>query len=71
MIHRPPGGTSGQASDIDIQPKEINMMKKCQDEILVKHTGQPKEVIEKDTDRDFFLTGEEAVEYGLIDRTVR
>lgn len=71
MIHQPLGGASGQASDIDIQAKEINRMKKCLDEILVKHTGQPMEVIKKDTDRDFFLTAEEAVQYGLIDRIVR
>lgn len=71
MIHQPLGGASGQASDIDIQAKEINRMKKCLDEILVKHTGQPMEVIKKYTDRDFFLNAEEAVQYGLIDRIVR
>jgi len=61
----------GQASDIQIQAKEMNRAKNLLDEILVYHTGQPIEVIEKDTDRDFFLTAEEAVEYGLIDGIVR
>ncbi len=71
MIHQPLGGAQGQASDIEIQAKEMNRIKKRLDEILVYHTGKPMEVIEKDTDRDFFLTAEEAVEYGLIDRIVR
>ncbi|VVB86452.1 ATP-dependent Clp protease proteolytic subunit [uncultured archaeon] len=71
MIHQPLGGAQGQASDIDIQAKEINRLKKHLDEILVYHTGHPMEVIERDTDRDFFLSAEEAVEYGLIDRIVR
>jgi len=71
MIHQPLGGAQGQASDIEIQAKEMNRVKKRLDEILVYHTGQPREVIERDTDRDFFLTAEEAVEYGLIDRVVR
>ena len=71
MIHQPLGGAQGQASDIDIQAKEMNRIKKRLDEILVYHTGQPLEVIEKDTDRDFFMTAEEAMEYGLIDRIVR
>ena len=71
MIHQPLGGAQGQASDIDIQAKEMNRIKKRLDEILVYHTGQPLEVIEKDTDRDFFMTAEEAAEYGLIDRIVK
>ncbi len=71
MIHQPLGGAQGQASDIEIQAKEMNRVKKRLDEILVYHTGKPMEVIEKDTDRDFFLTAEEAAEYGLIDRIVR
>ncbi len=71
MIHQPLGGAQGQASDIDIQAKEMNRIKKRLDEILVYHTGQPLEVIEKDTDRDFFMTAEEAVEYDLIDRIVK
>ncbi|MGB8217306.1 MAG: ATP-dependent Clp protease proteolytic subunit [Candidatus Methanoperedens sp.] len=71
MIHQPLGGAQGQASDIAIQAKEMNRVKKRLDEILVYHTGKPMKVIEKDTDRDFFMTAEEAVEYGLIDRIVR
>ena len=71
MIHQPLGGAQGQASDIQIQAKEMNRAKNLLDEILVYHTGQPIEVIEKDTDRDFFLSAEEAVEYGLIDGIVR
>lgn len=71
MIHQPLGGAQGQASDIEIQAKEMSRVKKRLDEILVYHTGQPGEVIERDTDRDFFLTAEEAVDYGLIDRVVR
>lgn len=67
MIHQPLGGAEGQASDIEIQAKEIGRVKKHLNEILVYHTGQPMEIIERDTDRDFFLTAEEAVEYGLID----
>ena len=71
MIHQPPRGAEGQASDIQIQAKEMNRAKNLLDEILVYHTGQPMEVIEKDTDRDFFLSAEEAVEYGLIDKIIK
>jgi len=71
MIHQPLGGAQGQASDIAIQAKEMSRIKMRMNEILVYHTGQPMEVIERDTDRDFFLTAEEAVKYGLIDRMVR
>ncbi len=71
MIHQPLGGAQGQASDIAIQAKEMARIKNHLNEILVNHTGQPMEIIERDTDRDFFLTAEEAVEYGLIDRIVR
>jgi ATP-dependent Clp protease protease subunit len=71
MIHQPLGGAQGQASDIAIQAKEMSRVKKRMNEILVYHTSQPMEVIEKDTDRDFFLTAEEAVNYGLIDKIVR
>lgn len=70
MIHQPLGGAEGQASDIQIQAKEMNRMKKLLDDILVYHTGQSIEVIEKDTDRDFFLSAEEAIEYGLIDKII-
>lgn len=71
MIHQPLGGAEGQASDIQIQAKEMNRVKNLLDEILVYHTGQPIEVIEKDTDRDFFLSAEEAIEYGLIDKIIK
>ncbi len=71
MIHQPLGGAQGQASDIEIQAKEMARVKKHLNEILVYHTGQPMEVIEKDTDRDFFLSAEEAVGYGLIDGVMR
>jgi ATP-dependent Clp protease protease subunit len=71
MIHQPLGGAEGQASDIQIQAKEMNMAKNLLDDILVYHTGQPIEVIEKDTDRDFFLTAEKALEYGLIDKIIK
>jgi ATP-dependent Clp protease, protease subunit len=71
MIHQPLGGAQGQASDIQIQAKEMDRVKKLLDDILVYHTGQPIEVIEKDTDRDFFLSAEEAIEYGLIDKIIK
>ncbi len=71
MIHQPLGGAQGQASDIAIQAKEMARVKNHLNEILVHHTGQPMEVIEGDTDRDFFLSAEEAVEYGLIDSVMR
>jgi ATP-dependent Clp protease protease subunit len=71
MIHQPLGGAEGQASDIQIQAKEMDRVKKLLDDILVYHTGQPIEVIEKDTDRDFFLSAEEAIEYGLIDKIIK
>jgi ATP-dependent Clp protease protease subunit len=70
MIHQPLGGAEGQASDMEIQVKEMCRVKKRLNEILVNHTGQPLEVIERDTDRDFFLTAEEAATYGLIDQIV-
>jgi ATP-dependent Clp protease protease subunit len=71
MIHQPLGGAQGQASDIQIQAKEMNRAKNVLDDILVYHTGQPIEVIEKDTDRDFFLSAEDAIKYGLIDKIIR
>lgn len=71
MIHQPLGGAQGQASDIEIQAQEMRRIKKRMKEILVYHTGRPMEIIQKDTDRDFFLTAEEAVKYGLIDGIVR
>ncbi|NJD76157.1 MAG: ATP-dependent Clp protease proteolytic subunit [Candidatus Methanoperedens sp.] len=71
MIHQPLGNVQGQAIEIDIQAKELDRVKKVLDNILVYHTGQPLEVIENDTNRDFFLTAEKAVEYGLIDKVIR
>ena len=70
LIHQPLGGFQGQATDVDIQAREILRMREELNNILVKHTGQPYEKIEKDTDRDFFMTGEQAREYGLIDKVI-
>ena len=67
MIHQPLGGSQGQASDIAIQAKEILRIRDKLNDIIVEHTGQPLEKIETDTDRDFFMSGQEAKEYGLID----
>ncbi len=67
MIHQPLGGSQGQASDIAIQAKEILRIRDKLNDIIVQHTGQPLDKIEKDTDRDFFMSGAEAKEYGLID----
>jgi ATP-dependent Clp protease protease subunit len=67
MIHQPWGGVQGQVSDIEIHTKELLLVKKKVNELLVKHTGQPMEKIEKDTDRNFFMSAEEAKTYGLID----
>ena len=67
MIHQPLGGSQGQASDIAIQAKEILRIRDKLNDIIVEHTGQPLEKIEKDTDRDFFMSGQEAKDYGLID----
>ena len=71
LLHQPMGGVHGQASDIDIQAKEIIRIGEMIDEILVKHTGQPLEVIRRDSDRDFFMGAEEAKDYGLIDEVLR
>jgi ATP-dependent Clp protease protease subunit len=70
MIHQPTGGISGQASDIDIHAKEILKLRQRMNEILAAHTGKSLEEIARDTDRDYHLTGQEAEEYGLIDRVV-
>ncbi|MCC6698024.1 MAG: ATP-dependent Clp endopeptidase proteolytic subunit ClpP [Candidatus Hydrogenedentes bacterium] len=67
LLHQPMGGIQGQASDIDIQAREIMRIGEMIDEILVKHTGQPIESIRRDSDRDFFMGAEEAKAYGLID----
>jgi ATP-dependent Clp protease, proteolytic subunit ClpP len=71
MIHQPLGGAQGQATDIEIQAREILRLKDVTNGILVQHTGQPAEKISKDTDRDFFMTSEQAAEYGLIDGVLR
>jgi ATP-dependent Clp protease protease subunit len=70
MIHQPMGGSQGQASDIAIQAKEILRMRDALNEILAKHTGQDLERVQKDTDRDFFMSGNDAREYGLIDHVM-
>ncbi|MDP1653463.1 MAG: ATP-dependent Clp endopeptidase proteolytic subunit ClpP [Rhodocyclaceae bacterium] len=70
MIHQPMGGFQGQASDIEIHAKEILYLRARLNEIMAKHTGQPIERIERDTDRDNFLSGAEAVEYGLVDKVM-
>jgi ATP-dependent Clp protease protease subunit len=70
LIHQPMGGFQGQASDIEIQAKEILRMKDTLNEILVSHTGKNLDQIQLDTDRDFFMTGKEAKEYGLIDHVI-
>ena len=68
MIHQPSAGFQGQASDIEIHAKEVIGMKRRLNELMAKHTGQPVERIEKDTDRDNFLSAEDALAYGLIDK---
>ena len=70
LIHKPMGGFQGQASDIEIQAKEILRMKDTLNEILVIHTCKDLDQIQLDTDRDFFMTGKEAKEYGLIDHVI-
>lgn len=70
MIHQPLGGAQGQATDIAIQAKEILRTKAALNEILVKHTGQDMAAIERDTDRDKFMSAEEALEYGLVDEVI-
>jgi len=70
MIHQPLGGFQGQASDVEIHAREILYIKNRLNEILAKHTGQPIEKVAKDTDRDNFLSGEDAVQYGLVDKVL-
>ncbi len=70
MIHQPLGGAQGQATDIDIQAREILRVREQVNNILAKHTGQSLKRIEKDTDRDFFMTSKQAVEYGLVDEVI-
>lgn len=70
MIHQPLGGFQGQASDIEIHAKEILYLRGRLNEMLSKHTGQPLDVIERDTDRDYFMSGDQAVSYGLVDKVL-
>jgi ATP-dependent Clp protease protease subunit len=70
MIHQPLGGVQGQATDIDIQAREILRMREIVNDILVRHTGQSLESVKKDTDRDFFMSAEQAQEYGIIDEVI-
>jgi ATP-dependent Clp protease protease subunit len=70
MIHQPMGGFSGQASDVEIQAREILYLRGRLNEILAKHTGKTVEVIAKDTDRDNFLSAEDAVKYGIVDKVL-
>jgi ATP-dependent Clp protease protease subunit len=71
LIHQPMGGFSGQATDVEIQAREILRLKQELNEILARHTGQPIERIERDTDRDYYMSGEQANEYGLIDAVIQ
>lgn len=70
MIHQPSGGARGQASDIKIQAKEILYIRERLNDLLSKHTGQPLDLIERDTDRDFFMSAEEALKYGIVDKII-
>jgi ATP-dependent Clp protease protease subunit len=70
MLHQPQGGFQGAASDISIQAREMLRLHDTLNQILIKHTGQPLEQIQKDTDRDFFMSGEEARAYGLVDAVI-
>ena len=70
MIHQPSGGAQGQASDIEIQAKEILFLRERLNRMLSEHTGQPIDVIERDTERDRFMSAEQSVEYGLVDQVI-
>jgi ATP-dependent Clp protease protease subunit len=70
MIHQPWGGVQGQAADIEIHAKELLVLRSRMNEILSEHTGQPLKKIEKDTDRNYFMSAEEAQEYGIIDEVI-
>jgi ATP-dependent Clp protease protease subunit len=71
LIHQPMGGFQGQASDIEIQAREILRMKEALNKILERHTGKDLETIQQDTDRDFFMSGQEAKDYGIIDHVIQ
>jgi ATP-dependent Clp protease, protease subunit len=70
LLHQPHGGAQGQAVDIEIQAKEIMRLRALLEEIIARHTGQPLDKVSKDTDRDFILTAEQAVEYGAVDEVI-
>jgi ATP-dependent Clp protease protease subunit len=70
MLHQPWGGFQGQASDVDVQAREILKLRERMNRILADHTNQPVELIEKDTERDYYMSAEEALGYGVIDRVV-
>jgi ATP-dependent Clp protease, protease subunit len=70
LLHQPHGGAQGQAVDIEIQAREMVRLRKLLDSLIAKHTGQPLEKVEKDTDRDFILTADEALAYGVIDEII-
>ena len=70
MIHQPMGVTQGQATDIDIQAREIMRLKAAINELFALHTGQDRKKIENETERDFFMTGQEALEYGIVDKVI-
>jgi len=70
MIHQPMGGAQGQATNIEIYAKEILLMRERLNEILAKHSGQPPKKVAKDTDRDYFMSAQEALEYGLVDKVI-
>jgi len=70
MLHQPMGGVQGQATDIDIHAREILKLRGTMNEILAAHTGRPIEQIARDTERDYYMSGEEAKAYGLVDRVV-
>jgi len=70
MIHQPTGGTQGQATDIDIQAREIVRLKEAINELFARHTGQDKKRIGDDSERDFFMRGQEALEYGIVDKVI-
>ena len=70
MIHQPSGGAQGQASDIEIQAKELLFLRERLNRMLSEHTGQPMDVIERDTERDRFMSAEQSVEYGLVDQVI-
>ncbi len=70
MMHQPMGATQGQATDIDIQAREIIRLKKAINELFALHTGQDKKKIGHDTERDYFMSGQEALDYGIVDKVI-